>query len=65
MAVKIQSFPVPMLLTPQKAADHLGIGRTRLRALLKAKQVRAKLIEGRRYFITASLLEYLTTLADA
>ena len=63
-AVRTQSLPVPLLLTPQKAADFIGIGRTSLLALLKARRVRAKLIDGRRYFLTASLVEYLATLAD-
>jgi hypothetical protein len=53
------------LLTPQKAADFIGIGRTRLLALLKAKRVRAKLENGRHYFLTASLLAYVATLEDA
>ena len=49
----------------QKAADFIGIGRTRLLALLKERRVKAKVDKGRRYFVTASLVEYLTTLADA
>jgi hypothetical protein len=66
VAVRVEKLAaVPALLTPQKAADFIGIGRTRLLALLKAKRVRAKLIEGRRYFLTASLMEYLATLQDA
>jgi len=66
VAVRTEKLAViPALLTPQKAADFIGIGRTRLLALLKAKRVRAKLENGRRYFVTASLLEYVATLADA
>ena len=64
-AVRTQTFPVPLLLTPQKAADFVGIGRTSLLALLKAKRVRAKLIDGRRYFLTASLVAHIATLQDA
>jgi hypothetical protein len=64
-AVKSQSFPVPVFLTPQKAADFIGIGRTRLLALLKAGKVKAKLDNGRRYFVTASLVAHIATLQDA
>ena len=63
--VRTQTLPVPLYLTPQKASDFVGIGRTRLLALLKARKVKAKLDKGRRYFDTASLIEYLATLADA
>ena len=64
-AVKIQSLPVPVLLTPQKAADFIGFERSTLRKLLKAKKIEAKLKDGRRYFLTASLVRYVATLADA
>jgi hypothetical protein len=66
VAVRVEKLAaVPALLTPQKAADFIGIGRTRLLALLKAKRVRAKLENGRHYFLTASLLAYVATLEDA
>lgn len=64
-AVRTQSFPVPILLTPQKAADLLGVGRTSLLALLKAKKLKAKKIGDRYYFVTASLVEYEAGLPDA
>lgn len=58
-------FPVPILLSPQRAADMLGIGRTSLLTLLREKKIKAKVFKGRHYFTTVSLLEYLKTLADA
>jgi predicted site-specific integrase-resolvase len=64
-AVRTQTLPVPLLLTPQKAADFVGIGRTSLLALLKAGKVKAKLDNGRRYFVTASLVAHIATLQDA
>jgi len=56
---------VPLYLTPHKAADHIGVGRTRLLALLKTGKIKAKLDNGRRYFLMASLVKYMDTLADA
>jgi len=46
-------------------ATPVGVGKNKLDALLKAGLVKAKLINGRRYFVTASLVAYLDTLADA
>ncbi|HEY5066327.1 MAG TPA: helix-turn-helix domain-containing protein [Xanthobacteraceae bacterium] len=53
------------LLTPQKAADFLGIGRTKLLALAKAGRLKAKRLDGRIYFVVASLQRFLDSLADA
>jgi excisionase family DNA binding protein len=62
-AVKSQ-FPVPLLLTPQKSADLLGIGRTRLLQLAKEGKIKVRRDGNRRYFITASLLQYVASLEE-
>ena len=56
---------MPALLTPQKAADFLGIGRTKLLALARAGRIKAKRLDGRLYFLTASLQQFLAGLDDA
>jgi excisionase family DNA binding protein len=56
---------MPALLTPQKAADYLGIGRTKLLALAAAKRIKAKELDGRYYFLVASLQKFLDSLPDA
>jgi hypothetical protein len=63
--VKTQTIPVPVLLTAQKAADFIGFERSTLRKLLKAGKIKARLDNGRRYFVTASLVEYIESLPDA
>jgi len=60
-----QPFPIPTLLTAQKAADFIGFERSTLRKLLRAGKIKAKFKDGRRYFVTLSLVEYVATLADA
>jgi hypothetical protein len=54
-----------LLLTPQKTCDYLGIGRTKLLALGRAGRIKAKEIDGRYYFITASLQKFLDSSNDA
>jgi hypothetical protein len=55
----------PLLLTPQKAQDFLGIGRTKLLALAAAKRIKAKEPDGRYYFVTAALQKFSDSLANA
>jgi hypothetical protein len=55
----------PLSLTPQKAADFLGVGRTKLLALARAGKIKAKDIDGRYYFVTASLQKFLDCAPDA
>ena len=50
------------LLSPQKAADYLGIGRTKLLTLAKAKRIETKRLDGRTYFVVASLDQFLKSL---
>lgn len=60
-----KSVPSSLLLTPQKAAEYLGYARSTLRKLLKAGKIKAKVDNGRRYFVAASLVAYVETLPDA
>jgi len=55
----------PLTLSPQKAADYLGVGRTKLLALAKAGRIKTKRLDGRLYFTTASLRAFLASLPDA
>jgi hypothetical protein len=55
---------LPLLYPPRKAALFLGVGKNKLRALLSAGHIKAKLIDGRRYYVTASLIGFRDTLAD-
>jgi Helix-turn-helix domain len=63
--VRTQTIPVPILLPPQHAADLIGFERSTLRKLLKAGKIKAKVRDGRRYFLTHSLLAYVESLPDA
>ena len=65
MSKQSESVVVPLLKPTKKAREFLGVGKNKLDALLKAGLVKAKLINGRRYFVTASLVAFLDTLADA
>ncbi len=56
---------MPALLPPQKAADFLGIGRTKLLALWRAGRLKAKRLDGRTYFVVASLQRVLDLLPYA
>ena len=62
--VRNQTLPVPVLLTPQKTADLIGIGRTRLLALAREGKVKVRRDGDRRYFVTASVLAYIGTMDD-
>ena len=55
----------PLLLSPQKAADFLGVGRTKLLALASAGRIKAKEVDGRYYFVAASLQKFSDSLPDA
>jgi hypothetical protein len=57
--------PSPLLLRPALARKFLGVGKNKLLALLKAGAIRAKMQDGRRYFVTASLAAYVESLPDA
>ncbi len=58
-AVRIESIPTPILLSPQRAEDFLGIGRTKLIALAKARKIESVRSGRHRYFTHASLLKYV------
>ena len=59
---RIRAVDTALLLSPQRAGDFLGIGRTKLLALRRAGRVKAREIDGRTYFVRASLVEYLESL---
>jgi hypothetical protein len=53
------------LLSPQKAQDRIGIGRTKLLALGRAGRIKTKELDGRYYFVAASLDKFAESLPDA
>lgn len=55
----------PLLMRPGIAIKFLGVGKNKLLALLKAGAVKAKLMDGRRYYVTESLIAYRDQLRDA
>jgi hypothetical protein len=59
---RIRAVDTALLLSPQRAADFLGIGRTKLLALAKARRVKAVREGERTYFVRASLVEYQDSL---
>jgi hypothetical protein len=65
MSSRPKAPPSPLTLTPQKAEDFLGVGRTKLLALARAGRIKAKELDGRYYFLTASLQKFLDALPDA
>jgi hypothetical protein len=64
MAVAMRTTS-PLLLTPQKAQDRIGVGRTKLLALGRAGRIKTKELDGRYYFVTASLDKFAESLPDA
>lgn len=54
----------PQTLSPTKAAAYLGIGKTKTLALLRAKRLKAKLLDGRIRITTASCDAFLANLPD-
>jgi hypothetical protein len=65
MPVRPKDKPSSLLLSSRKAADYIGIGRTKLLALGAAGKIKAKLQDGKRYYVTASLHRYVESLPDA
>jgi hypothetical protein len=59
---RIRAVDKALLLSPSRAADFLGIGRTKLLALAKARRVKAVREGERIYFVRASLIEYQESL---
>ena len=59
---RIRAVDKALLLSPQRAADYLGIGRTKLLALAKAKRIEAVREGERSYFVRASLIAYQKSL---
>lgn len=59
---RIRAVDRALLLSPQRAADFLGIGRTKLLALAKAKKIKAVREDERTYFVRASLVAYQESL---
>ena len=62
---KVPVAVIPVFQTPQQAAEFLGCARSHLRKLHKAGRIKAKRENGRRRFVTASLLAYAESLPDA
>ena len=52
----------PRTLSPTKAAVYLGIGKTKTLALIRAKRIQAKLLDGRVRVTTASCDAFLASL---
>jgi hypothetical protein len=52
-------------MSPAKAAAFLGVGRTKLLALARAGRIKTKELDGRYYFVTASLQRFLDSHPDA
>jgi len=52
----------PLTLSPTKAAAYLGIGRTKLLALVRAGRIEARKLDGRIRVTTASLDAFLASL---
>lgn len=61
---RLQTVEKALLLSPSRAADYLGIGRTKLLGLAKAKKIKTKRIDDRTFFVRASLVEYAESLTD-
>jgi hypothetical protein len=52
----------PLTLSPAKAAAYLGIGKTKTLALIRAKRLEAKILDGRIRVTTGSCNAFLATL---
>jgi hypothetical protein len=65
MSAHPKPAPSSLLLSSRKAANYLGIGRTKLLALGAAKRIKAKWQDGKRYYVTSSLQQYVESLPDA
>ncbi len=55
---------MPLLQSARQAADYLGVGRTKLLALLKAGRIKAKVLDGRIEVTTQSLEAFAEGLPD-
>jgi hypothetical protein len=62
---QIENTVTPLLMRPGKAIKFLGVGKNKLLALWKSGAIKAKLLDGRRYFVTESLIAYRDQLRDA
>lgn len=62
---KHQDATSPKFLPPQKASDYIGLGRTRLMALLRLGKIKGKRDNGRAYLSVKSLDDYMAALPDA
>lgn len=56
---------MPLLLTPEQAAQELGVGRTQMFALIKDGAVESVMIGRSRRVPAAALTEYVQRLRDA
>jgi len=54
----------PLTLSPTKAAAFLGIGKTKMLALIRAKRIQVKMLDGRIRVSTAALQAFHDTLPD-
>lgn len=61
---RITAF-LPLTMNTRKAAAFLGIGRTKLLELFRAKRIKARDLDGRLQFETDSLLAFKNDLPDA
>jgi excisionase family DNA binding protein len=55
---------MPLLQSARQAAEYLGVGRTKLLALLKAGRIKAKVLDGRIEVTTQSLDQFAAGLSD-
>jgi hypothetical protein len=65
MSAHSKPAPSSLLLSARKAADYIGVGRTKLLALGAAKRIKAKELDGKRYYIAASLQKFVESLPEA
>ncbi|MBG0827630.1 helix-turn-helix domain-containing protein [Planomonospora sp. ID67723] len=54
----------PLLLRPEKAAELLGIGRTKVYALMRSGALRSVRVGGLRRIPRAALIEFVTHLEE-
>ena len=54
----------PRTMTPNKAAEYLGVGRTKMLALIRAGRVETKNLDGRMRVVVASLDAFLEGLPE-
>jgi len=55
---------VPLTLSPAKAAAFIGIGKTKMLELIRAKRVAVKMLDGRIRVSTAACQAFLDSLPD-